>query len=400
MEKYYIILSLLLVTYIINGQDIVNKKDSDYRFTEVKHLDVNPVQNQNRTGTCWSFSSLSFMEAELLRKGKGHFNLSEMFIARNAYLPKAINYIRMDGHFNFGEGGEFHDIPYVIKNFGIVPESVYSGLHYGSAKHNHSEMVAQLKAMLDAIVKKPQGGKLTPSWQKGFKAVVDAYLGELPENTEDFKFTVDGKEFTPKSFAKYLNLDMDDYIEVTSYNHHPFYKPFVFELPDNWSFHQVYNVPLDDLMRIAEYAINSGFTIGWGADVSEKGFSHRNGLAIVPKNENSVKSRRSKEKYFDIDGEKVKNGFIQPVEEKWVTQSERQLAFDNKETTDDHGMHIVGIVKDQNGKKYFVVKNSWGDTNDLNGYFFASFPYFRYKTMDIFINKNALPKDIRKKLGL
>ena len=398
-----IIFKLAILFFISNiafAQALVNKKGSDYKFTEVKHLDVNPVQNQNRTGTCWSFSSLSFMEAEILRKGKGHYNLSEMYIARNAYLPKAINYVRMDGHFNFGEGGEFHDIPYVIKNFGIVPESVYSGLHYGSDKHNHSEMVAQLKAMLEAIVKKPQGGKLTTSWQKGFKSVVDAYLGELPANTEDFKFIVDGKEFTPKSFAKHLDLDMDDYIEITSYNHHPFYKPFVFELPDNWSFHQVYNVPLDDFMKIAENAIMKGYTLGWGADVSEKGFSHRNGLAIVPKDPNSVKSRRSSEKFFDIDGEKIPNGYMQPVEEKWVSQQERQIAFDNKETTDDHGMHIVGIVKDQKGKKYFVVKNSWGDTNDLNGYFFASFPYFRYKTMDIFINKNALPKDIRKKLGL
>jgi len=400
MKTFFKIFTLSLFFFSLTGQTIINKKGSDYKFEVVKQLDVNSVQNQNRTGTCWSFSSLSFLESELLRNGKGNYNLSEMYIARNAYPGKAINYIRMDGHFNFGEGGEFHDIPYVIRNFGIVPESEYSGLHYGSAKHNHSEMVAQLKAMLDALLKKPQGGKLTPVWKNGFMGVVDSYLGELPKNTEDFKFKVDGKEFTPLSYAKYLGLDMDDYVEITSYNHHPFYKPFVFELPDNWSFQEVYNVPIDDFMEIAEHAIMNGYTMGWGADVSEKGFSHRSGLAIVPEDKNSVKTRSNTEMVFDIDGEKIPNGYMQPVKEKWATQDDRQIAFDNKETTDDHGMHIVGIVKDQKGKKYFMVKNSWGDTNDLNGYFFASFPYFRYKTMDIFINKNAIPKKIRKKLGL
>lgn len=379
-----------------------NKEGSDYKFTMIKDLEATPVQNQGRTGTCWSFSSLSFFESELIRKGKGKHNLSEMFIARNAYIGKAENYVRMYGTFNFGQGGAFHDIPWVIKRFGIVPEEVYKGLNYGEDVHNHEEMESMLHAMLKEVVKKPQHGHLTPMWKKAFTEVVDAYLGDLPDNLEDFKFTHDGKEYTPKSYANELDLNMDDYVSITSYTHHPFYEKFVLEVQDNWALQSGYNVPLDEFMQIMEDAIMNGYTFAWGADVSEKGFSFRDGLAILPEDESTIQKKGDDDKYFNTAGaEKISNAFLQPVKEKIVTQEERQVAFDNQETTDDHGMHITGIIKDQKGTKYFVVKNSWGTGfNDCDGYFYASFPYVRYKTMNILVHKDALSKEMKKKLGI
>lgn len=406
MKKIFYVLGMLFVFQMTVGQVSKNKsftnvKGSDYKFTIVKHLDVTPVKNQNRTGTCWSFSGLSFFESELLRKGKGDFNLAEMWIARNAYLGKARNYLLMDGHLNFGEGGEFHDIPWVIKRYGVLPEQAYPGKVYGGDKHNHAELQAVLSAMLKALKDKPQNHKLTKSWKKAYTEVVDAYLGELPDNTEDFTFTYKGKTYTPKSFAKYLDLDMDDYVELTSFTHHPYYQQFAMEIPDNWQMHTTYNIPLDELEKVAENAIMKGYTFAWGADVSEKGFSHRKGLAIVPADDRTVQDKRSSSKEFDVNGEKIPNAFYQPVPDKKITAAMRQVAFENGETTDDHGMHIVGIVKDQTGKKYFVVKNSWGTKyNELNGYFLASFSYFKYKTTDIFVHKDALPKELKKKLNI
>ncbi len=404
MKKYLLLFTSLfflqsLTAQLKNNENFTNVKESDYKFSVVKHLDDTPIKNQNRTGTCWSFSTMSFLESELLRQGKGNQNLSEMWIARNAYRGKAKNYLLMDGLFNFGEGGEFHDIPWVIKRYGIVPEYAYPGKAYGGTKHNHAELQAVLSNMLKALNKKPQGGKLTPVWEKAFMRVVDSYLGDVPENTEDFKFKYEGKEYTPKSFAKKLGLNMDDYVELTSFTHHPYYSKFVLELPDNWQLHEAYNIPLDELLSVAENAINKGYTFAWGADVSEKGFSHRKGLAIVPEDERTAK-RKSGDKWLEIDGEKIPNAFYQPVPEKKITPEMRQVAFENRSTTDDHGMHIVGIVKDQNGKKYFIVKNSWGNSNQLNGYFLASFPYFKYKTIAIFLHKDALPKDLKKKLHI
>lgn len=401
-----IILSLLAfsaISYNTIAQDtLTNKKGSGYIFTELKDLDKTTTQNQNRTGTCWSFSSLSFFESELIRMGKGEHNLSEMFIVRNAYLGKAETYLRYYGTFTFGQGGAFHDIPWVIKRHGIVPESAYKGLNYGSETHNHSEMEGVLKAMVGVLAKKPNGGKLTTAWKKAFTGVTDAYLGELPDNLEDFKFDYKGKSYTPKSFADYLGLNMDDYISLTSYTHHPFYESFVLEVQDNWALQSSYNLPLDEFMDVMENAIMDGYSFAWGADVSEKGFSPRDALAILPKDASTIKKKGNDSKYFNNAGaEKVSNAFMQPVEEKNVTQEERQAAFDSQETTDDHGMHIVGIVKDQKGTKYFVVKNSWGTKyNQCDGYFYASFPYARYKTMNIQIHKDALPKKLRKKLGI
>ena len=403
MKKIILSVVALAMAATNFAQDtITNKKGSEYVFTELKNLDETPVQNQNRTGTCWSFSSLSFFESELIRTGKGKHNLSEMFIVRNAYVGKAETYLRYYGTFTFGQGGAFHDIPWVIKRYGIVPESAYAGLNYGSESHNHSEMEGMLKAMLEVLAKKPQGGKLTKSWKKAFTGVTDAYLGELPDNLEDFKFKVDGKEHTPKSYAKSLELNMDDYISLTSYTHHPFYSRFVLEVQDNWALQSSYNLPLDEFMGVMESAIMDGYTFAWGADVSEKGFSPRDALAILPEDASTIQKKGRDSKFFNNAGaNKTSNAFMQPVKEKMVTQEERQEAFDSQETTDDHGMHITGIVKDQKGTKYFVVKNSWGTKyNQCDGYFYASFPYVRYKTMNIQIHKDALPKKLKKKLGI
>ncbi len=388
-------LSLILTIFfglntLMAQEPITNKKGSKYRFEVIKNLDATPVENQNRTGTCWSFSALSFFESELLRQGKGTVDLSEMYIVRNAYIGKAVNYLRMYGTFTFGPGGAFHDIPWVIKRDGIVPNSVYQGLNYGYKKHNHSEMNAVLTAMVKALAKKPQRGKLTPSWKKAFTEVVDAYLGDLPDDLHDFKFTVDGKEYNPYTYRDHLGLNMDDYVCLTSYNHHPFYKPFVLEVQDNWAMKSCYNLPLDELMEVMESAIMKGYTFAWGADISEKGFSSKNALAILPVDEETLEK--------DTKGT---NAFMEPVEEKWVTQEERQEAFDLQETTDDHGMHATGILKDQNGKKYFIIKNSWGTKyNDCDGYFYASFPYVRYKTMNIMVHKDALSEKMKRRLGI
>ncbi len=384
------------------NKSFTNKKGSQYQFTLIKDLEATPVENQNRTGTCWSFSSLSFMESEMIRQGHPATNLSEMYIARNAYIGKAENYLRMYGTFNFGEGGAFHDIPWVIKRFGIVPESAYTGLHYGSKQHKHAEMEQALAAMLKVFVKKPQGGKLTKNWKKAFTGVVDAYLGDIPDQTEEFTFVEDGVTYTPKSYAKHIGLNMDDYISITSYTHHPFYEKFVLEVQDNWALQSCYNVPLDEFMDIMEGAINKGFTFAWGADVSEKGFSSRDALAILPEDQSTIQEKGQDDVFFSQNGaEKISNAFMQPVKEKWVTQQERQDAFDEQTTTDDHGMHITGMVKDQKGTKYFIVKNSWGTKyNQCDGYFYASFPYVRYKTMNIMIHKDALSKAMKKKLGI
>jgi bleomycin hydrolase len=379
-----------------------NKEGSDYEFTTIVDLEETDVQNQNRTGTCWSFSSLSFFESELIRMGKGKHNLSEMYIVRNAYIGKAENYLRMYGTFNFGQGGAFHDIPWVIERYGIVPEEAYKGLEYGEDAHNHDEMEAIMSAAVKALAKKPQGDKLTPNWKVAFEGIVDAYLGEIPTNVEEFMFTYEGKEYNPKSFADELGFNMDDYISLTSYTHHPYYKSFVLEVQDNWAMRSGYNLPIDELMRVMKESLKNGYSFAWGADVSEAGFSYRDGLAIYPKDQSTIETKGSDEKFFNSAGaEKISNAFLSPVDEEMVSQEVRQAAFDSQETTDDHGMHVTGLIKDQNGTEYFVVKNSWGtDYNQCDGYFYASEAYARYKTMNILIHKDGIPKDIKKKLGI
>lgn len=371
-----------------------NKEKGGYLFTIVKDIEANEVQNQSRSGTCWSFSALSFIESELMRMDKGKHKLSEMYIVRNAYADKADKYVRMHGTVNFSAGGAFHDIPHVIKKHGIVPQEAYKGLNYGSEKHDHGEIDRVLKAVVDALIK---GRRLTTGWEIAVNGVLDAYLGEVPG-----EFEYNGKKYTAESFTKSLGMNMDDYVYISSFTHHPYYSKFILEVPDNWAWGEVHNVPMDELVQIMDDALMNDYSIAWAADVSEKGFSFRDGLAIVPENEDLIKKRGKDNKHFsDAGAKKEGSAFDEPCEEKKITQEMRQKAFDNYETTDDHGMHCTGIVKDQNGKKYYLIKNSWGTKgNDCDGYFFASEAYVRYKTIDIMLHKDALSKGMKKKLGI
>ena len=372
-------------------------KSDGYQFEMVKELKTSSVKDQYRSGTCWSFAGISFLESELIRKGKGEHNLSEMFIVRQAYSDKARLTVRMHGNLNFGPGGAFHDVTSMWKKYGIVPEEAYAGLVIGEDNHIHGEMDAVLNAYVEGVIKN-KNKKLTPVWHKGFNSMLDAYLGDYPS-----KFDYKGKSYTPNSFADEMGLNMDDYIEISSYSHHPFYETFVLEVPDNWMWGQVYNVPMDEMIEVMDNAIDKGYTVAWAADVSEKGFAYRKGVAIVPTANTEEMNDAEILKWQEM-SEKEKLSqlykFDGPGSEKNITQEMRQKAYDNYQTTDDHGMHIVGIAKDQKGSKYYYVKNSWSDSNVYDGYFYASIPFIKYKTMCIMVHKDAVPKSIKKKLGL
>lgn len=367
-------------------------------FTDVKVVPGTSVKDQNKSGTCWCFSSLSFFENELLRKTGKEMDLSEMFVVRHCYDDKADKYVRMYGALNFAQGGSALDVPYVWENYGIVPEEAYKGLNYGEDKHSHYEMADVLTGYVKSIVRKP-GKKISTAWRKGFNGVLDAYLGELPET-----FEYEGKTYTPQSFAASLPINMDDYVGITSFTHHPFYKPFVMEVSDNWLFGEYQNVPLNELKEIVDYALDNGYSVDWAADVSEGGFKWNDGVALMPKAKTAADMEGTElarwVKLSDRDREAERFKFNGPTEEIEVTQEMRQKWFDNQETTDDHGMVIEGRAVDQNGNRYYKVKNSW-DTNQVyGGYFYVSEPYFLAKTLDIYLNKEAIPKDIKKKMGL
>ena len=397
MKKTCLIVLLATAYFSADAQDIItNKKGSEYEFTVVTDIEATEVQSQGRTGTCWSFSALSFIESEIMRMGGGKHELSEMFIVRNTYSDKAENYVRMHGNLNFGPGGAFHDVSEMIKEHGIVPLEVYSGNPSKEKKFNHGEMDEVLLGMVDAVVEAKQK-TLTPLWKPAYEAVLDTYLGEKPE-----KFTYRGKEYTPKSFAESINFNADDFVYIASFTHHPFYEEFVLEVPDNWMMKSVYNIPFEEMMEVIDHALMNKYSVAWASDVSEEGFSFRDGLALVPLDgANIKKSGKDNKNFSDAGAVKESTVFDAPCEEKEITQEMRQIAFDNYETTDDHGMHMTGIVNDQNGKKYYIVKNSWGTKhNDCDGYFYASEAFVEYKTMDIMLHKDALPKKIRKKLGI
>lgn len=399
-RSIFIVLAVLLMFVNFANAKDKNKKDKQgYKFTVIKDIPCPPVENQYSSGTCWIFSGLSFFESEMMRLNKPLVNLSEMFVAWHAYNEKAEKMIRMHGHTNFSPGGAFHDVAYVIKKYGIVPESVYSGLNYGENKHIHGEMDEVLKDQVDGILKN-KNKRLSIVWKNVIDKTLSTYLGEIPDT---FKYK--GKEYTPKSFAKdYVGLNMDDYVEVTSFTHHPYYQKFILEVPDNWLWGEVYNVPLDEMMTIIDNSINNGYTVAWASDVSEKGFSSsKNGVAVVPVADTLNMSKTELEKWDSLP-ESKKNlklySFDKPGKEMEISPEIRQKAFDDYETTDDHGLQIVGTAKDQNGTLYYKVKNSWGDYNKYNGFFFASKPFVRYKTTSIMVNKNAIPVEIREKLGL
>jgi bleomycin hydrolase len=375
------------------------KEEKGYHFTVTKEIPVTSVKDQYRSGTCWAFSGLGFLEAEMLRLGKPKVDLSEMYIVWHTYKEKAVKNVRVHGSLNFSAGGAFHDVTYIIKNYGIVPESVYAGLNYGEEKHVHGEMDEVLKDQVNGVILN-RNKKLSGAWDDVIKGTLNAYLGELPE-----KFQYEGKEYTPLSFARdYVGLDLDDYVEITSYTHHPFYTKFILEIPDNWMWEEVYNVPMEEMEAIIDNSIDNGYTVAWAADVSEKGFStSKEGVAVIPEidfTEMSDAEIAKWEKLSEKEKEEKLYELKKPGKEKEITQEMRQVSFDNYQTTDDHGMLIIGTAKDQAGNFYYKVKNSWGDYNDYGGYFFASKPYVRYKTMSIMVHKDAIPKNIRKKLDL
>ena len=386
--------------FCISGMAQDAKKDEGFVFTTVKANPVTSVKNQSRAGTCWCYSSLGFIESELLRMGKGEYDLSEMFIVHNTYLDRADKAVRTHGDVSFSQGGSFYDVLYGMEKFGLVPEEeMRPGVMYGDTLSNHNELTAVSDAVVLAIAKgrlrslqKDNNNQML--WKKAITAIHDIYLGERPE-----KFTYKGKEYTPKSFYQSLGLNADDYVSLTSYNHEPFYSSFVLEIQDNWRWGQSYNLPIDEFMQVFDNAIMNGYTIAWGSDVSESGFT-RNGVAVLPDTEKAQElSGSDMARWLKMKPEE-KQLNTKPQPQKWVTQEERQVAYDNYETTDDHGMQIYGIAKDQEGNEYYMVKNSWGTDSKYKGHWYASKAFVRYKTMNIVVHKNALPKEIAKKLGI
>ena len=389
MKKMFFFLSLLLCAGMMMAQ-------STYQFKVVKENAVTSVKNQSSTGTCWSFSGVAFLESELLRMGKGKFNLSEMYIVRRNYEDKALKHARLHGSLNFAPGGSFADVIETLDAYGVMPDEAYHGLHYGSEIHNHGELDKILKSYMDGVI---GASRLTPVWYKGISGILDSYLGEVPE-----MFRYNGKEYTPHSFAAELGLKQEDYISLTSFTHHPFYKPFAVEVPDNWRWALSYNLPVDEMMEVMEQAVMKGYTIAWASDVSEAGFS-RDGIAIVPDEEAPENAGSDQARWLGLssrerDAEIRARIGRELLKEKEINQEMRQVAFDNYATTDDHGMQIYGIAEDQNGNKFFMVKNSWGETGPYKGYWYVSFPFVSYKTMSIVLHKDALPASIAQKLGL
>ncbi len=383
--------SLFAASFQVQAQDNLinalkaNQNDnskSGFTFTEVINLGNTSIKNQGSSGTCWSYSGNSFLESEMIRMGKKPVEISQIYTARNTYLDKARTYVRLHGGLSLGEGGQFHDVLNSFRKYGTMPQSAYTGLHYGTTRNNFGEMTSMLDAMLGAVVK---GKTLTPNWEKAYTAAMDSYLGEVPE-----KFDYNGKSYTPRTFAdQVIGINPDDYVGIASVTDHPYYSQFVLLIPDNWSFDRFYNVKMNDLTDIIDNALQKGYTVAWATDVSEKGFSWKNGVAYVP------------EKPFEEMTEQEKSTmFVGPKPELKVTAEERQKAFDNWQTTDDHGMHIVGLVKDQNGKEYYIIKNSWGTTNDYHGYLYATKEFVRYKTTSLMLHKDGLTKDLKAKINI
>ena len=366
----------------------------EYEFTTIKENPITSIKNQFRSGTCWCFSALSFIESEILREKGDTVDLSEMFVVGKSYRDRAVKYVRLDGHLNFAAGSSFGDVLHVIEDYGIVTEEAMPGKNYGTEMPEHNELDAGLKGYVEAIAKNPNK-KLTTAWLNGFDGIVEAYLGEYPE---DFKVGI--RKFTPEKYRDYLDIDVNDYVNLTSFSHHPFYKPFIIEVPDNWRWDSAYNLPIDELMSVLYNAIENGYTFAWGSDVSEKGFT-RNGIAVMPAEKAKAAAGSDQERWV---GKSTETAAETPKaelpEEIVATQQMRQDAYDRKTTTDDHGMHVYGLAQDQNGNKYFMVKNSWGEAGKYKGIWYASDAFVRYKTLNVVLHKDALPKDIKKKLGI
>lgn len=371
-NKIALFFALFLTVNLSAQVEII--KPNGYDFEVKENVACTPVKSQDRTGTCWSFSTVSFLESEMIRQGKGTFDLSEMYIVRNIYKDKAMNYVLRQGKAQFSQGSLNHDVMRAFKVNGIMPESAYSGKVGDESKHDHSELSKGLKGYLDGIM---ESKRLSTKWMAGFEGILDAYLGEVPAS-----FEYAGKTQNVKNFSADAGLNPDDYVELTSYTHHPFYTSFVLEIPDNYSNGSYYNVPLADLQAVVDNAIEKGYSVAWDGDVSEKGFSAKNGMAIVP---------------ADAEREDL---YTMPGKEKKITQADRQETFLSYSTTDDHLMHLTGTAVDKNGTKYYLTKNSWGEISDYKGFLYMSDAYFRLKTVGVLVHKDAIPARIKAKLAL
>lgn len=394
MHKY-ILAPLLFIGWSISTQaqdDLINKVQGNgsdstgpgYQFTTIHDAEATSIKNQGRSGTCWSYATSSFLESELLRQDGNSVNLSEMYTVRQVYLDKARKYVRLHGNLKFGQGGALPDVLYVIKHYGAVPEEVYKGLNYGTDINNHGELEAILKAQLDEVIKN-HNGKLSPRWIDAVESTLDAYLGEVPET-----FEYEGNTYTPRSFAdNYLKIKPSDYVQLTSFTHHPMNEEMVIQVPDNWTWAPSFNLSLDHFVVAIDHSLEKGYTVDWAADVSEKGFSLKNGLALVPETP-----------LQEMSADQRKSVFQQPHPQRKITPEMRQQAYDNYQTTDDHAMHITGLVKDQNGQHYYSVKNSWGKRENeyQTGYLQVSKAYLRYKSISAIFHKDALPRKIQKML--
>ena len=377
---------------ICNSNDVADTDSTGFVFTDIISIPTTPVKDQNKSGTCWCFAGTSMIEDDVLRKGGPELNISEMYWVRQNYIEKAKKYISMDGKINFAQGGSIADVLEAAAEIGAVPEEVYAGLNYGEKKHSHYEMADGLKAYLDALLAGKR--KLSDAWLAGFTGILDAYLGEVPQ-----EFTYKGKKYTPQSFAKEFKITPNDFVTITSFTHHPFNTWFAIEIPDNWRWSQSYNVPLETMKKTVDDALKNGYTVAWSADVSEPGWQWRNGFALLPEEkgpEDLTENEAAKwDQLSDTERRALSYDIDGPVKERKVTQETRQKGFENKETTDDHGMVIVGKAKDQEGNLSYKVKNSW-DTNQVyGGYIYVSEPYFLEKTISV-----TLHKDATKKLGI
>lgn len=375
--------SLFAQDNLVNSLKNNHSENPDFKFTIIKENGATSVKDQGSSGTCWSYSGNSFLESEMIRMGKQPIDLAEIFTARMSYHDKAKLYVLNNGTgITWGEGGALHDVINMFRKYGIVPQETYTGLVNGQTRNNFAEMSEVIKEILNVYAKNPSK-KLSANWLDNIDSMLDAYLGKIPET-----FTYNNKKYTPKTFAKeVVGINPDDYVEISSYKDYPYYKPFVLPVPDNWSHDRVWNVPMEELTTIIDYAIKNGYTVGWATDVSEPYFSYKNGIAYVPNiNLNN------------IDAETKANLFNGPKPDKVITEDMRQDALNNLTTTDDHGMQITGLAKDQTGKEYYIVKNSWGSTNDYKGYLYATKPYVQFKSTAILVHKDGIPKDILKKL--
>ena len=391
MKKLFVLAVLAL------GFAAAASAQEGYKFTDQKVVKTVPITNQYKSGTCWCYSTLSYLEEEIMAVGGEQMTLSQMWVVRHAYFDKAVKYVRLHGNLNFAVGGAAHDVTEMIAKYGIVPREVYTGQNYGTELPEFNEIDDVLKAYVEAIIKNGNG-KLTPVWQDGLNAILDTYFGKRPET-----FTYKGKEYTPKSFAESLPIKMEDYIEISSYTHHPFYSTFILEVPDNWLWHSMYNLPVGEMMQVLDAALEAGRPVAWGTDVSEKGFSRTKAIGVIPEDveKNSIGSDAERwGKLTDAEKQAMINNLEGPMKEKTITQEMRQEAYDNYLTTDDHGMVIVGTATDQEGNPFYKVQNSWGESGPYKGFYYFSRPFVEYKTMDIMVNKNIVPKEILKKLGL